>query len=138
MPKSRFFQHISSIFDRRILFSKIGLCHILGIAILHQCAKFHEKSTAREIQEIPFYRRKSTVPVIFRKFWHQKSVLMTIETSLMVVIVINNVFVSKNNEIRRKNLNKICKNGDFRHISGIFGRKKIFLKNRTQSCFEHC
>ena len=24
-------------------FSKIGLAHILDIAILHQCAKFHEK-----------------------------------------------------------------------------------------------
>ena len=23
---------------------------------------------------------------------------------------------------------KICKNGDFRHISGIFGRKKLFSK----------
>ena len=29
---------------------------------------------------------------------------------------------------------KIWKNGDFRHISGIFGRKKIFPKNRTQPC----
>ena len=39
-------------------FSKIGLPHILGIAILHQCAKFHEKiySAAREIQEIRLFR----------------------------------------------------------------------------------
>ena len=28
----------------KICFSKIGLCHILGLAILHQCAKFHEKN----------------------------------------------------------------------------------------------
>ena len=27
----------------KICFSKIGHRHILGIAILHQCAKFHEK-----------------------------------------------------------------------------------------------
>ena len=27
----------------KICFSKIGLGHILNIAILHQCAKFHEK-----------------------------------------------------------------------------------------------
>ena len=33
---------------------------------------------------------------------------------------------------------KICINGDFRHISGIFGRKKIFLKNRTRPHFGHC
>ena len=39
----------------------------------------------------------------------------------------NNVFMWKNNEIWRKNPNKICKNGDFRHISGIFGWKKFFL-----------
>ena len=118
---------------------KIGLGHILDIAILHQCAKFHEKilSTAREIQEIPFFRRKSAVPAIFRKFRLQKSVLLTIEPCLMVGIVINNVFVWKNNEIKGKSLRKICKNGDFRHISGIFARKKIFHKNRTRPCFEH-
>ena len=27
---------------------------------------------------------------------------------------------------------------DLRHISGIFGRKKVFLKNRTWPCFGHC
>ena len=32
---------------------------------------------------------------------------------------------------------KIGENGDFLHISGIFGQKKIFLKNRTRQCFEH-
>ena len=57
-------------------FSKIGLGHILDTVILHQCAKFNEKilSMAREIQEIPFFRRKSAVPAIFRKFRLQKSV----------------------------------------------------------------
>ena len=29
------------------------------------------------------------------------------------------------------------KNGDFRHIPGIFGRKKVFLKNRSRSCLGH-
>ena len=82
-------------------FPEIGLRHILGIAILHLRAKFHKKilSTAREIQEIPFFRRKSAVPAIFRKFRLQKSVLLTIGSCLMVGIVINNVFVRKNNEI---------------------------------------
>ena len=53
-----------------ISFLKIRLCHMLGIAILHQCAKFHGKmsTTAQEIQEIPFFRQKSAVPAIFRKF----------------------------------------------------------------------
>ena len=60
----------------KIRFSKIGPGHILDIGILHQRAKFHEKilSTARVIQEIPFFRRKSAVPAIFRKFRLQKSV----------------------------------------------------------------
>ena len=64
MPKNRFFRYISSIFGRKISFSEIGLRNILDITILHQCAKFHEKilSTAREIQEIPFFRRQSAVP----------------------------------------------------------------------------
>ena len=140
MPKNRFFRHISGIFGRKKIFLKIGLRHILDIIILRQCTKFHEKisSTARDIQEILFFRRKLAVPAIFRQFRLQKSVFLTIETCLMVGIAINNVFVWKNNEIWRKNPNKICKNGDFRHISGIFGRKNFFSKNRTQSCFEHC
>ena len=33
---------------------------------------------------------------------------------------------------------KMCKNGDFRHISGIFGRKKVFLKNRARPYFDYC
>jgi hypothetical protein len=73
---------------------RIGLGHILDIAILHQRAKFHEKilSTAREIQEILFFRRKSAVPAIYRKFRLQKSVLLTIKPWLMVGIAISNVF----------------------------------------------
>ena len=44
----------------KLTFSKIELRHILGIAILHQYAKFHEKmsTTAREIQEIPVFPAK--------------------------------------------------------------------------------
>ena len=43
-------------------------------------------------------------------------------------IIINNVFVWKDNKIQGKSLMKISKNGDFWHISGIFGRKKFFSK----------
>ena len=64
----------------------------------------------------------------FRKFLILKSVLLTIKPGLMVEIVINNVFDRKNKEILVKSLIKICKNGDFQHISNIFGRKKIFSK----------
>ena len=140
MPKTGF-PGIFPTFSARIKsFYKIGLHRILEIAILHLCAKFHEKiwSTAPEIQEIPFFRRKLAVPAIFEKFRVQKKVLMTIEPCLMVGIVINNIFEWKNNEIKGKSPMKICKNGEFRHISGNFGRKKIFLKNRTQPCFGHC
>ena len=63
----------------------------LGIAILHQCEKILKP--AREIQEILFFRRKSAVPVTFRQFRLQKSVLLTIEPCLMVGIVINDVFM---------------------------------------------
>ena len=76
MTKSRenakkwFFRHILGIFSRKSFFSKIGLRHILDIIILRQCAEFQEKisSTARDIQEILFFRRKSAVPAIFRQF----------------------------------------------------------------------
>ena len=64
-----------------------------GFAILHLRAKFHEKilSTAREIQKLPFFfRRKSAVPAILRKFRLQ--VLLTIKPWLMVGIAITNVF----------------------------------------------
>ena len=46
----------------------------------------------------------------------------------MVGIVISDVFKWKNNKIYGKSPNIIFKNGDFRHISGIFGRKKNFSK----------
>ena len=32
----------------------------------------------------------------------------------------------------------MLKNRFFRHISGIFGRKKFFFENRAPSHFEHC
>ena len=91
MPKKPVFP---AFLAGKICFLKIGLSHILDITILHLRAKFHEKilSTAREIQDIPFFRRKSAVPAIFRKFRLQKSVLLTIKPWLMVGIVINNVF----------------------------------------------
>ena len=95
-------------------------------------------STIREIQEILFFQWKSAVPAIFREFRLQKSVLLTIEQCLMVGIVINNVFVWKNNKIKGKSPIKICTNSDFRHISSIFGRKRIFLKNRTRPYASLC
>ena len=90
MPKNRFFRHISGIFGRKNIFSKIRLHHILNIIILRQCAKFHEKisSTNRDIQEILFFRRKLAVPAIFRQFRLRKSVFLTIETCLIVGIAI--------------------------------------------------
>ena len=41
-PKNRFFRHIPGSSGRKKVFLKIGLRHILGIAILHHCAKNHE------------------------------------------------------------------------------------------------
>ena len=67
-------------------------CHFASVR-----AKFHEKilSIAQDVKEIPFFRRKSAVPAIFREFRLQKSVLLTMEPCLMVGIVINNVFCKK-------------------------------------------
>ena len=50
----------------KISFLKIGHCQLLGISIFNQCEKFHEKirSTAREIQEIPFLGENR----LFRRF----------------------------------------------------------------------
>ena len=50
MSKNRVFRHISGIFGRKKFFPEIGLRHILGIAILHLCAKNHKKlmSQSRE------------------------------------------------------------------------------------------
>jgi len=62
---------------------------------LCQRAKFHVKisTIARDIQEILFFRRKSAVPAILRQFRLQKSIILTIETCVMVGIAIDNVFV---------------------------------------------
>ena len=64
MPKNGFSGVFPAFSAGKKCFSNVGLRHILGIAISHQYAKFHEKikSTAREIQEKPFFRRKSAVP----------------------------------------------------------------------------
>ena len=78
---------------------------------------------------MPFFRRKSAVPAIFRQFWLQKSVLLTVEPCLMVGIVVNNVFLWKNKEILGKSPMKICKNGDFRH----FRPEKNFSQNKSVS-----
>ena len=104
----RFFGIFPAFSAGKIGLSKIGLPHILGIVILDQCAKFHEKvsNAAGELQEIPFFRRKSAVPVIFTKSRLLKSVLLTIEPFLMVDIVINNVFFVKK---QRNRWNKCAK-----------------------------
>ena len=100
MPKKRFSWHISSIFGQKKSFYKIGLRHILGIAISNQCEKFYEKiwSTAREIQEMPFSGEKRLFRGFLESSGKKKSVLLTIEPCLMVGIVINNIFEWKNNE----------------------------------------
>ena len=48
--KKPVFQHITGIFGRKIFFSKIGIRHFLGIAILDHCAKNQKKlmSPSRE------------------------------------------------------------------------------------------
>ena len=48
--KNRFLRHISGIFGRKNFFQKVGLRHILGIAIFHLCAKNQQKlmSQSRE------------------------------------------------------------------------------------------
>ena len=141
MPKNQFFRHISGIFGRKNFFFKnlapshFGQYHFVSVC---KISWKNISSTAWDIQEILFFQRKLAVPAIFRQFRLQKSVFLTIETCLMVGIAINNVFVWKNNKIWRKTPNKIWKNGDFWHISGIFGWKKFFLKNRTRPCFGHC
>ena len=69
----------------------------------------NELSTTRENEENPFFPApQSAVPAIFRKY---RELLSTI------------FYVNKNKEISQLSPMKICKNGDFRHISGIFGRK---------------
>ena len=66
---------------------------------------------------MPFFRRKSAVPAIFREFRLQKSVLLTIEPWLMLGIVINNVFCVKKQRNKRK---KCDENLQKTAISGIF------------------
>ena len=62
---------------------------------------------------------KKAVPAIFRKYWELPSTIMP---------------KKKHKEISKLSPMKISKKGDFPHISGIFGRKIFFLKNRTRHC----
>ena len=59
-----YFQHFLA---EKKYFSNIGLCHILGTIIFHQCANFHEKNikyTVQEIQEISFFLKYELIPLI--------------------------------------------------------------------------
>ena len=116
--ENRFFRHISGIFGQKSLLienralSYFRYWHFASVCkILWKNIKYSSRNSRNTV-----FRRKSAVPTIFRKFRIQNSVLLTIESCLMVGIVINNVFVGKNNEIQGKSLIKICKNGDFRHF----------------------
>ena len=99
MPKTVLSSIFPAFLTGKICFSN-RLCHILDIAILH-VFKSSKKilSTPWEIHEIPFFLLKSAVPAIFRKFGLQVSVLFTIEPCPMEGIVMNHVFVWKNNKI---------------------------------------
>ena len=63
MPKKPVFPAFSA---GKICFSKIGLGHILDIAILHQCAKFHEKYKVHleKFKKYGFSGEKSAVPAV--------------------------------------------------------------------------
>ena len=75
MLKNRFFRHISGIFGQKIFFSKIGLHHILGIAILHLCAKNKKKLESilrkaenREMVKGNFPKKRKSVIYNEKKF----------------------------------------------------------------------
>ena len=124
----------SGIMQKNLIFENRAPSHF---GHLRQCEKFHKKisSTARDIQEILFFRQKLAIPAIFWKFRLQKSVFLTIETCLMVGIVISNLFVWKNNEYEEKIRTKSAKMA----ISGTFPVLQIgkifFSRNGFQLLF---
>ena len=61
------FQHISGIFGRKKLFSRIGLGHVLIIPITHHCAK---KLMIKSRENA----KKSGFPAYFRSFRPEKYV----------------------------------------------------------------
>ena len=75
MTKSRgnannwFFRHISGIFGRKKIFSKIGLSHIFGIANTRLCAKNQEKQIMKSRENA----KKPVFPEYFRHFRPEKS-----------------------------------------------------------------
>ena len=123
IQKSQILGHFGPKFAPKLFFWKSGLVSFLDITILHHCAKFHEKmsTTAREIQEIPFFRQFLESSGCKNQFyWQLNHAWSWVLLSIMFLY-----------EKTRKSPMKIYKKSDFRHISGIFGRKKIFLKNQT-------
>ena len=58
--------------------------------------------------------------------------------SAMFWALLIRIFVQKIRKNQWWNLEKMPKNRFFRHISGIFGRKIFFFKNRAPSLFGHC
>ena len=117
MPKNRFFRHISGIFGRKnMFFEKSGSVIFQILPFCISVPNYVKKYKVQlDIQEMPFFGRKSAVPETFRKFRLQKSVFLTNEPCFMVDIVINNVFVWKNT----KNIRNWWKSAKTA-ISGIF------------------
>ena len=55
VQKTQILGHFGPEFAQKNFFSKIGLCHILGIVILHHCAKNQKKQMTK-------FREKSKKP----------------------------------------------------------------------------
>ena len=108
-------------------FSKIGLGQILDITILHRVCKTLWKNIKYSLRNSrkTVFGRKSAVPVIFREFRLQQSVLLTIGPCLMVGIVINVTFLrektTKDKEIVRWKSTKMAISGIFPAFSARLG-----------------
>ena len=118
-----YFRHFR---PEKCVFRKIGLRHILGIVILHQC----DDEISRKCQ-------KTSFSGVFPAFSTGNEFLPEIGLRHILGIAILHL-CAKNQQKLMMKYRENAKKPVFRHISGILGRKNMFFENRARSHFRHC
>ena len=139
MPKNRFFRHISGFFGREILFLKIEFQHILGIAILHLCAKnkkktnepIPQKAENRKMVKGNFPKKRKSVFCDEKKF-SGKNCFGHILWYLALYLSAKN---------QKKLMKQFCTKSKKPYFQAVFGPNLpqiFFFENRSPSHFRDC
>ena len=135
MPKNLFFRHISGIFGRNFFFQKSGSIKFWPLSFCASVQNFMKKYQVQlEIFEKYCFSGENW---LFRRFLDSSGFKIKFFSKLNYtwwwVLLLIMFLYEKSTKDEEKMQTKSAKTA----ISGIFGRKKKFPKNRTHLCFDH-